>query len=105
MRSYIQLGPVGIRLSRKHLAPWGFPMIRMGGLQLFTRDTGGHMMVASYHPRGCPTWHWGVTVYRSPGTPSHQSERRQGQWHDYYAMPFGWVIRVGRQDYHLKPSH
>jgi hypothetical protein len=102
-RNYITLGPVVIRLARAGLADWGYPLIVVrGGLSLFSRNSSGEMVVASYHPSGSPTWAWSVTWReRQPDerliswTPK---DRRRNQWHDYV-----WRFRIARQDYHKQP--
>lgn len=104
--NYARLGPVSIRLHRKHLAYWGFEAVRVGGLSLFTRDSGRRLIVASYHPRSSPTWHWSITLWREQppkGSPRIvRPTRRQGQWHDTYRLPFGWALGVAQQDYHQR---
>jgi hypothetical protein len=80
-------------------------MMRLGGLTLCTRDSAGDITLATYHPRGCGTWHWSVGFTRRQRdmrglfsfTPKHQ---QRGQWHDYIRVPFGHII-ISRQDYHL----
>jgi hypothetical protein len=104
MKPYVRLGPVSIRVSRKYLAPWGFPLLRIGGLSLWDRDSGGRLMLAAYHPKGSPTWHWFVTIShgwtRRVWPKFDPAERRQGQWSDYVLLPFGITLVIGRQDYH-----
>lgn len=69
------------------------------GLSLFNRDSGGGLVLASYHPHRSQTWHWSVTLLRSDGH-AGRSLKRTGQWHDYYWLPFGWRLVVSQQDYH-----
>jgi hypothetical protein len=47
MRNYLILGPVRIRLSRKHLAPWGYPFLKVGGLSVLSRMNTGDLVRAS----------------------------------------------------------
>lgn len=62
MRNYVHLGPVSIRVSRKHLASWGYPLVRIGGLSLLTWDNTGRLQIASYHPGWSITWLWFVAI-------------------------------------------
>ncbi len=71
---------------------------RIGGLSFLSRSTDGSIMLASYHPRRSPTWHWSVSLTR--GGIAHRATRRHGQWHDFYWLPFGWRLLVSQQDYH-----
>lgn len=101
MRNYLHFGPVSVRISRKHLAWWGFPLLRFGGVSLFSRSNDGGYILASYHPKKSLTWHWSVTVLVGKSRAYiGRSNRRQGQWHDYYWLPFGLTLLVGQQDYH-----
>lgn len=128
-RSGIVCGPVFIRLSRRNLAEWGFEAVRIGGLSLWSRTSGGDRMLASYHPRTSSTWHWSVSVAKgrtAMWTEDAQRGRRilwfagnpyaprprwwhrfvqhpamhQGQWHTYIRLPFGRSIIISQQDYH-----
>jgi len=74
-------------------------MITIGGVKLFSRDSGGDIVLASYHPRRSSTWHWSVVLSRRDGKP-HRAARRNGQWHDYYWLPFGLQLIVSQQDWH-----
>lgn len=74
----------------------------------FTRMSDGGLKIASYHPKGCRTWHWSVSVVRS-GTfrkfwlvDRTEPAFRRNQWHDYYRLPFGRALCISRQDYHLQ---
>lgn len=127
----LKIGPVFIRGSRKHLAPWGFEAMRIGGLSLWSRDSGGDLVLASYHPRWSTTWFWSASISRrdsmmfsretiaidrqlyaegNPYAPKptwkrhfcRLTDQHQGQWHDYYRLPFGRVLRIGHQDYHIR---
>jgi hypothetical protein len=74
--------------------------LAVGGVSVLSRTSAGELNIASYHPRSSPTWHWSLTLIKSEGKP-HRAERRTGQWHDYYWLPFGYRLLVSRQDYHL----
>lgn len=97
--NYLTFGPIRLRISRRGLAPWGYARLEIGGLSLLSRDSGGGLMLASYHPRRSKTWHWVVSIKKRDGG-THRSKLRYGQWHDYYALPFGRQLIVGQQDYH-----
>jgi hypothetical protein len=98
MSNYLRIGRVGVRINRKGIADWGYPLVRIGGLDLISRTSGGELTLASYHPRGSTTWYWSV-VFCKRGTGPFLSRTpkdiRRGQWHDYY-----WRFRISRQDYH-----
>lgn len=66
MSNHFKLGPVIIRTGSKHLAPWGFPRVRIGGLSLWSRSNTGAWIPASYHPKSSITWLWSIWVSRSP---------------------------------------
>lgn len=103
--SYLVLGPLRIRTSTRYLAKWGFPVIGIGGLDLFSRSNTGDLILASYHPRKCITWHWSVSIGKRGGKCGRAAKRwRQNQWYDYYWLPFGYRLIVAQQDYH-KWSH
>jgi hypothetical protein len=77
---------------------------RFGGLTLLCRNSAGEMHLASWHPRGCGTWHWYVGFTRRQKEIRRLfsfagREWRRNQWHDYIRVPFGHII-IGRQDYH-----
>jgi len=80
---------------------------RIGGLTALSRASDGDLTLLSYHPRGCLTWHWSISVSRRldfTGVINRAPKGwRKGQWHDLYRLPFGWAIRISRQDYH-KPA-
>lgn len=99
--NYLSFGPIRLRVSRRGLAPWGYERLGIGGLRMFSRDSGGGLVLASYHPRRSSTWHWSISVKKREGRPS-RSRQRHGQWHDYYWLPFGRQLIVGRQDYHKR---
>lgn len=75
----------------------------MRDYSFFTRASDRSITVASKHPRDCQTWHWSVSLKRTSmkGLVA-RAERRTHQWHDYYRLPFGWVLIVSQQDYHLQ---
>lgn len=98
MKNYISLGSVRLRISRRYLAKWGYPLIEIGGLSLLTRCNDGRLLLASYHPRSSITWLWAITVFRRPaGAKSGRDKMRRGQWHDYYWLPFGYQMLVSHQ--------
>lgn len=79
----------------------------MKGLRFFKRDSGGGLILASYHPRGCPTWHWSITLKRNAMSSNapwrvYRDERRTHQWHDYYRLWGATALIISRQDYHLR---
>lgn len=78
----------------------------MNGLHFLRRDSSGGLVLASYHPRACPTWHWSVSIINSPVFRKRwlvsRASTRSNQWHDYYRLPFGKALCVSRQDYHRK---
>lgn len=99
MSRLLSIGPIHLRLSRKGLSPWGYASLQIGGLSFGSRTSSGDMNLASYHPRRDGTWHWSVVLVKGAAK-SSRSERRKGQWHDYYSLPFGWHVIVSQQDYH-----
>lgn len=108
MKNYLTLGPVRLRISRKHLAPWGYAILQIGGMSFFSRTSSGDLFIAGYHPRRSTTWHWSVILCKRRGKPVdwiNRAPRRRGQWHDYYWLPFGKQIIVSHQDYHLERVH
>lgn len=76
-------------------------------MKFFKRDSGGGLILASYHPyKKSLTWHWCVTVckYTCPEERKlrgfYRSEKRTQQWHDVLHL-FGWrKIYFSFQDYH-----
>lgn len=103
MRNYIKLGPVSLRVSRKYLAPWGFALVQIGGLDVWSWHNDGSLGLASYHPRGSLCWHWSASIRK--GALKQWAQRakapfRKCQWHDYYWLPFGVHLGISRQDYH-----
>ena len=100
MRNYLTIGAVRLRVSRRHLAPWGYARLAIGGLEFFSRMNTGDLIIASYHPSSSHTWLWSVSVARR--RPGHdgwvrRATIRRGQWHDYYRLPFGWEVIVAQQ--------
>lgn len=103
--NYIRVGPIAVRISRKNLAKWGWPVIELGGLRLFSRNSNGELGLAAYHPRDSLTWHWAISIGRRPPEARKwlalaPREFRRGQWRDYIGLPFGRQIIISRQDYH-----
>lgn len=75
--------------------------ISLGGLELMHRDSAGDLVLFAYHPRGSSTWLWSVVLAKGGGRALiNRASDRQGQWHDYYRLPFGFCIIVSQQDYH-----
>jgi hypothetical protein len=99
--SWLKLGPVTIRVGSKYLAKWGFPRVQIGGLSFWSRDTGGRLHLAAYHPRGCLTWHWFVALYRSGHGHSGWFDL---QWRKGFGERgltlFGWTLSITEQGYH-----
>lgn len=78
------------------------------GFRAFSRASDGSITLLSYHPLSCPTWHWSASLTRRQRYLKRLVSRtpkwaRQGQWHDYVRLPFGWALCISRQDYH-KPK-
>lgn len=103
MKNYISVGPVSIKLSNRHLAGWGFPSVCIGGLSFLCRASNRALILASYHPRSSGTWYWSISIAKSGINRKlvRRAERRTGQWHDYYRLPFNRELVVSRQDYHM----
>lgn len=101
--NYLIVGPIRLRVSRKHLAPWGYALLEIGGLSFFSQTSGGDVVLASYHPRRSSTWFWSAQVIKAaPGSKPHRAATRRGQWNDYHWLPFGRQLVIARQDYHLR---
>ena len=77
--------------------------LHINGLEFLHRDSGGAIVLLSYHPRGSATWHWAVRLIRSRGRPG-RARSRTGQWNDWYWLPFGFRLLVGQQDWHKRLS-
>ncbi len=75
---------------------------RFMGFRLFSRDSGGGLVIASYHPQRSGTWFWSASLCKNPFGGSYRDPVRRNQWHDYCALPFGYALRISRQDYHLE---
>lgn len=75
-------------------------------IRFLSRDRGGGLVLASYHPRGCLTWHWSISIIKSrcfrPWWLVSRASTRTNQWHDYYRLPFGKALCISRQDYHRR---
>jgi hypothetical protein len=106
MRNYLVIGPVRIRVSSRHLAPWGFARVAVGGLSLLSRTNTGHLMLASYHPAWSHTWRWAVQIMKGGKDRPwiDRAKHRSGQRHDYYRLPLGWQIMVSQQNYMPKKA-
>jgi hypothetical protein len=104
--------------------------IQLGGLTLWTRDSGGKLVLASYHPLRSLTWWWSVRLARNEITftdrhyialcrmsitgneyapkPSpwvkliqrSQKSRRRAHWVTRVRLPRGYSLVVSQQDYH-----
>jgi hypothetical protein len=101
MRNYLIIGPVRLRLSRKHLAPWGYPFLKIGGLDFLSRMNTGDLVLASYHPDWSITWRWSASIGKRQGKRPwiDRAKIRRGQWHDYYRLPFGRQLCISQQAY------
>ena len=75
--NHIKIGPVIIRVGSKHLAPWGFPRIKIGGLSLWSWTNTGQLVPASYPPRKSITWLWSLWV--EPRRPWRWTLHRQSR--------------------------
>ena len=79
-----------------------FTGIRIGGLTLLARNSGGGRTLASYHPSSSLTWHWALSIDRKAFGP---------KW-GYYTIPCGhlakqrhlrlgmWTVKFDTQSYH-----
>ena len=77
--------------------------LSINGLELMHRDSGGGLVLLAYHPRGSATWHWSAVLARGGGSALiNRAANRQGQWHDYYRLPFGYCLIISQQDWHKK---
>jgi hypothetical protein len=102
MRSVVNIGPVSVRLSRKGVASWGYPTIRIGGLSLFSRSSNGDMHIAGYHPRKSSTWLWHVSIGKRNGDRMLSIAKiRRGQWHDYFNIG-GFGFSIGHQKFTVR---
>lgn len=90
MKNYLRLGPVSIKVSNKYQAAWGYPMVRIGGLSILTRDSGGGMNLMGYHPRSSLTWLWFINAYRGKAM---APQKWGSHGHRDFSLPFGWVLR------------
>ena len=69
------------------------------------RDSAGNLILATYHPKSSPTWHWSLSLIRSEhaiawgwrfflvGQPGYQR-------HHLLRLPFGWTLMLSTQIYH-----
>ncbi len=74
------------------------------------RASDGSFILVSKHPRGCPTWHWSISLKRNAISGNvwrlwYRDLNRFDQWHDFYRLPFGWWLIVSQQDYHKEKTH
>lgn len=60
--NYVKIGPVIVRVGSKHLAPWGFPRVRVYGFSLWSWTNSGQLSLASYHPASSLTWLWALWI-------------------------------------------
>lgn len=81
--------------------------MRLGALTFWTRDSGGALNLASYHPSKSPTWYWVLTIKKLHESENPKfwvcrssPERRHGQWHTYIWLPLRRSLIISRQDYH-----
>jgi hypothetical protein len=96
MRQWISIGPVSIRLHSKHLAPWGFPRLQIGGYSFWSWNNNGYFMPAGYHPRGSITWIWSTTIVKAP-LGLRYCDTLGVRRHSNVWLPFGWRLIVSRQ--------
>ncbi|WP_398472933.1 hypothetical protein [Tardiphaga sp.] len=93
LRNYLRLGPIHIKVSNKYLANWGYPLLKIGGAEFWSRSNDGRRMLAAYHPRSSLTWLWALYVYRGkamgPTNWKHRGTRDFGL--------FGWVLHYSWQ--------
>lgn len=79
----------------------------MNGWSFLTRDSGGALILASYHPRKSKTWYWSLTVrphFWNKGRSFicwQPDKYRNGQWHDRLYIGRK-MFMIARQDYHKK---
>lgn len=80
--------------------------LHIGGYEFLHRDSAGNLVLVSKHPRGSATWHWSVVLTSKGGGRAliSRAVERQGQWHDYYRLPFGFRLIVSQQDWHKRRS-
>lgn len=76
--------------------------IRIKGLSVFSRDSGGGLVLASYHPRSSQTWHWAVSADRRAFGPRwgwfvHRMGQNVTQRHLRLGM---WTISIDTQSFH-----
>ena len=77
--------------------------LSFNGMEMPHRDSAGNLVLLSWHPRGSSTWHWCVTLAKGGGRAMiNRAADRQGQWHDYYRLPFGFCLIVSQQAWHRK---
>jgi hypothetical protein len=98
MRNYLTVGPVSILISRRHLANWGFPDVKLGGLDFWTRTNDGALNLLAYHPSWSITWLWCINLRRCRyGSWLLVDRARRSQRHHRLRLPFGWSISLWTQ--------
>jgi hypothetical protein len=93
--NYVRLGPVAVKVSSKHLAPWGYPRLQIGGLSLWSWWNDGDFCPASYHPQSSITWLWQTKLHCHGRNPPYQYNSSGGR---DIRLGFGWVLSVMWQD-------
>lgn len=91
MRNYVVMGPVRIKVSNKHLAQWGFPLVDVGGLAIWSWTNSGEWVPLSYHPSSSITWLWSLSFSRRP-TMSAPVMRHNFGGSREWRLPFGVVL-------------
>lgn len=81
----------------------GRARLHIAGYEFMHRNSAGDLVLISHHPRGSATWLWSVVLAKGGGnTLISRAANRQGQWHDYYRLPFGFRLIVSQQDWHRR---
>lgn len=95
--SYFVVGPIAIKTSSKNLAFWGFPVVRIGGIDIWSWCNDGSFMPVACHPRDSITWTWATYIGRRQTQTRRISRHNFGgsfeQW-----LPFGFYFRCSWQD-------
>lgn len=76
-------------------------------MSVFTKASDGSYVMISKHPPGSGTWHWSLSISRRKHVEWGwrlwlRADRRLGQWHDYYRLPFGLTLAWSAQDWHKR---
>lgn len=90
MGNWLRVGPLVIRTGSKHLASWGYPRLKIGGLSFWTRSNDGELNLAGYHPRSSITWLWFLRLTRSGG--QSFTHRMGASGMRLQRLPFGWAL-------------